>query len=226
MAFILHKHKVVYHAIPKCACTSLKHVFYEELYGKQFQSPAGDPDKIHELTDEITSKVMDAKDWRDMKDYVHILVVRDPLNRLMSAYSNRVCYYGELNSGEYDSVDGTPIYPNFNDFISEIETIKKYSPSIGWHTKLQKDFIGGKIGRYTIFKLEEMNKLEEYLSGVFGRQVKVPRLQDGGVKMSFRHQTSLAQRLALEYCEPDYHFLSNYYEMPSLSAEIIEASYA
>lgn len=97
MSVFNYKHKISYYPVPKCACTSLKLVFFRIENGYDFRNfrVNGKMRYIHSFY--ASRKFANARDL-DGDDHFRFAVVRDPVERLLSCYSNRVLYYRELSA--------------------------------------------------------------------------------------------------------------------------------
>jgi len=81
-AYISHKHKVVYYTIPKAACTTIK------LFIGLIEGTATWKDNRHELS-MLRLSLPEARSIL-YKDYFHFTFVRNPYDRLLSCYINKI----------------------------------------------------------------------------------------------------------------------------------------
>ena len=88
MAIEWRPKKLVYFPTPKCACTTLKSVFYRLNLGSDFVDNGSAEDGIHGLyagTPRFRLQLLGQyATWR------RLIVVRDPVLRFLSAYTSRV----------------------------------------------------------------------------------------------------------------------------------------
>ena len=132
---------------PKCACTTLKHVFYLVNHGRPFVGTGLlKKDGIHEIyagTSEFRlNRIYLYSSWR------RIVVVRDPVFRFLSAYCNRVVDKSDLREphvGEDARNLSVPINPDLHQFIQHFDKYRAISPGVGHHFAPQASFIGSDI---------------------------------------------------------------------------------
>ena len=101
MVMKLTQYGVAYFPIPKIACSSLKILFYGIENGEEFQ-PRILNGKTWHIHDAHPTKTFYEIDHALLGAIEKIAVIRDPVERLLSAYSNRVGYYKELRSAWLD----------------------------------------------------------------------------------------------------------------------------
>src|SRR5688572_19872202 len=98
MPLKLTRYPIAYYGTPKVACTSLKMAMYQFEFGKpwiSYQDAAGKWWHIHNSweLDEPSRFVEIA----GRNEFFKFAVIRSPLDRFLSAYSNRVLHHRELS---------------------------------------------------------------------------------------------------------------------------------
>lgn len=163
---------LAYHPVPKNGCTSVKTILAEALgvtgryvYAgdvpnyKQAPETPGDKSNIHAFL--RTEKF--CRRWGDYR----ICVVRDPVERLVSAYSNRVLFHRDMDISLEDLLADPPKYWAVND-----------------HFKPQCYFLGTDPSYYThIFRVSQIGEITDMISSLAGRAIVPVRKQTGGADM-------------------------------------------
>ncbi len=179
--------KLAYFPTPKCACTTLKHVFYLVNHGRPFVGTGLlKKDGIHEIyagTSEFRlNRIYLYSSWR------RIVVVRDPVLRFLSAYCNRVVDKSDLREphvGEDARNLSVPINPDLHQFIQHFDKYRAISPGVGHHFAPQASFIGSDIDSYTdVYRIEELNELHDMLQAECGYSFDLPWRQRSSISTS------------------------------------------
>lgn len=122
-----------------------------------------------------------------LANFEKICVVRDPVERLLSCYSNRVRFYKELDEKHLTReavLAGATPNPTLDVFVERLEIYRKYSASIRHHTEPHVHFIGKEQEFYSkIYRMSEVADLALSLSNKIGMQVQIPHDQTGGSKI-------------------------------------------
>ncbi|UCI05868.1 sulfotransferase family 2 domain-containing protein [Mesorhizobium sp. B1-1-8] len=202
---------ITYYPIPKSGSSSVKYVLMA-LSGRQ--PPLANPEN------EVHSHL--ATNWVDPFAPVYdgrggkFTIVRDPLERLLSAYSSRILDTDVLTTRfpntEMLKSFGLPTNPDLDTFILNIEKYCACSGDIQFHVSSPRCFVGSSLFLFEhVFKFEELDGVEAFLSSVSGRKVTVPRLQAARSKVSPSDLSPAALAKAMRFCRYDYGFLIDYY---------------
>ena len=192
MSAILETQNLAYISAPKCACTSVKELIFrienncnfnklrdrrgaiqfqingQRLYIHHFYPTIPYTDQPHQILNKLHS----------------FCVVRNPLDRLVSCYRNRVVRYGELKPEQISHLEiDAPSDPDLNEFVHYLDEYIK-APQIKHHTLPLTHFLGTKPESYAkIFNFKTIHQLPKFL------QKKL------GYTKALRHlQTSLSER--------------------------------
>ena len=84
MVAVLRQHGIAFFGVPKCAGTSIYHTLYGAVFGVPYPLKAMD---IHYV---FPTLPVDDEQFRACQDLWKFTVVRDPVERLISAFSNRI----------------------------------------------------------------------------------------------------------------------------------------
>lgn len=204
---------VTYYPIPKSGTSSVKYALM--ALGDKHAALAADPDN------EVHSHL--ATSWVDPFAPVYdgmggkFTVVRDPLERLLSAYSSRILDTNVLTrpsaKAEMLASFGLPLDPDPDTFILNVEKYSACSWEIRFHVASPRHFVGSSLFLFEhVFRFEEMDKVAAFLSSVSGKTVGMPRLQASRQKVSPSDLSPAALSKAMRFCRYDYGFLVDYYD--------------
>ena len=187
MTFILAKIGIFYAAVPKVACTSLKQFFFEMENGFKFRkfSANGRKRSIHYL-----HRSMLHEDYltERLDGLYKVAVVREPLSRFLSAYSNRVLHHKELSmhkAGPRLQKLGLEPNPSLSLFVDRYEEYKQANNSIMHHTRPLVDFLGPDAAFFDkLYRMQELPDFEADMNVLAGTDLRIPHLQRGGPRIS------------------------------------------
>jgi hypothetical protein len=215
---ILTRYPIVYHATPKVACTSIKLALYELEYRKPFQPQQDNNGKWKHIHNSWQGGTPYFSPVPPQVSYFKFAVVRDPLERFLSAFANRVIYHGELSEKNLSRLEGefSRLKPNpsLSEFIANLDCYRAVSWQIKHHTDLQIDFIGKDLLYYNrIFGFAELTKIPEALKVAIGAQIMLPHEQSGGPKLSAGDLSNSERRRISEFYAEDYLLLEDFYQL-------------
>lgn len=195
MPIVLEDHGIAYYATPKVACSSVKSALFELAHGVRYEQVAT-PEKpwVH---DHYFSTGFERLE--NPERFFKFAVVRDPVERFVSAYQNRVVMYKEL---------GEP--PDFSTFVRELDRYRQQSGSIEHHTAAQHDFIGGDLTYYDrVFPMGELHLLPQVIADATGYKVTLEHLHKGLDEKLL--VTDRERQILSEIYEKDYGLLQRFY---------------
>lgn len=187
MSVILEDFKLSYIPVPKVACTSLKTMFFEIENGFPFRAfrASGRHYWIHELYRSVPFETLRHE---AMADHTRIALVRDPVNRLLSCYSNRVKHHKELSkakAGKALARAGLPADPDLDTFIARLDAYCAAVESIRHHAAPMVLYLGRDPSWYTkLYRIEDTKRLVADVQEITGRRVNLQKLQTGGPKFA------------------------------------------
>ena len=145
-----------------------------------------------------------------LADFRRFALIRDPIKRFLSGYSNRVLHYRELSieaAGRDLLREGLPPDPDIGTFIENYVGDLRCSKPLARHFLKQQKFIGNDPGYFErIFRLERVGELVDFVNAECGTQAVMPRLQTGGPKLEFAALSEDLQIEILQICRHDIAF--------------------
>ena len=216
-AALVPNYRIAFFSVPKSASTSTKLVLYRLKHGKEWH---GLPDKVHPMfpTFPIKSGETDVP-----PNYWTFTIIRDPIQRLLSSYGNRVLHHRDIERDlqkrqtQDDTFSNLNPIPEPNEFFEKLLLYQKASYSIWHHTISVKNFIGDDLNIFDdIYTISEISKFEADISAYTKQSIKMPREQTGGPKIAFSDLGAQAQEVVLKTTDADYTFLSKYFSAPNL----------
>lgn len=224
MPYSMPEHKTVVFFSPKSGGTSLRAYLYHLENGFPFREHVIQGQRID--ANRLCRNVKFARiDQAHFEGFEKIAVVRDPVRRFLSAYSNRVLHYGELGEdlvGPRLEKMGLPTDPDLPTFVNNLDRYARVSRSIAHHFKSQQFFLGEDPGHYDrIFCLEQIGDLVAYLNRKTGIDAKLPHLQTGGPKLHFEDVPRRTQSKILDIVSDDvgYRLYPQYRPAYAMAAE-------
>ncbi|NQX93880.1 MAG: sulfotransferase family 2 domain-containing protein [Erythrobacter sp.] len=213
MGVFIDDAKLFYAPIPKVACTSIKHMFFELENDFTFQKFKASSKGWH-IHNFYPGSLREKYQEGRIKDYRRITMVREPVKRFLSAYSNRVIFHNRANEkavaglGRFRKV--TP-NPELDEFIDRFDRYMKIR-DISWHCRPMVDFVGSDPGYFhAVYGIQQMDEFIEDVSNTVGKQVEVGRLQTGGPKISPDVLTAKQREKIENYYAADYKAYAQYF---------------
>jgi hypothetical protein len=179
------KHKVLYLPIAKCGCTSLKTLMLDLAeISKRDEAKKID---VHFVTDKFDTGVQlrdapisDVKNILCDEGYFKFVVVRDPFERLISAYLEKFVYNRMLEANQVHTKSVLDLVYGSNDidykrgvtFTQFVETILKQEPeNLDSHWTCQSRYLNGVDTGINIYRLDQLDLLQDRLSILVDKDV-------------------------------------------------------
>lgn len=173
--FVSHRYRIVYYPMPKNASSSLKHVLFEIDAGRPFDNQEGWPKSfIHSLYPAQPNGGF----WTEaFKNYFSFFVIRDPIERFVSGFNNRVYRYGDVNpETKNNQGELLPTEPEINFFIDNLAFYLNYSKVLKSHFQLQLTFVNNVIDKVNkIYTVANLDGLYQDLKNHTGLEKIQPR---------------------------------------------------
>lgn len=178
------KNKLIqYCPTPKCGCTSTKVMIHKGIKGTIDYE-----DRIH---NRVRTLPFEEKKIADIK----FCIVRDPVDRFISSYTNRVCRHNDIE------------FVGLSKFIDKFyDVYYRLDKNMHHHFRPQVDFIGHKPSYYDrIFFLHEMPSVCEFLIELIGEPIELEKLQVVGAEKPTPTESQID--FIRSFYEDDYKFL-------------------
>ena len=142
-------------------------------------------------------------------------IVRNPIERIISCYNNRVLRYKVLSQDRLLKADiKAPANPDLNQFIINLEQYRKVG-DIKHHTHSLVHFLGKESSFYNeVFNLKNLNKAESTLKKHYpNRKVKIPHLQQTMRVTDQKRNilSDIATKKIIELYEEDYKIYGKFF---------------
>jgi len=203
---------IYYVPVPKNACSSVKKALYQYNFGQEH--------KIRYLFGQIldSHRYFPSRKFHKIRvdnDSKIFAIVRDPFDRFISCYCNRVLHHKDLLKSEKKIKDaGLELNPSINYFVDHLKEYQSFSTSIMHHTLSQVSFLGSDTSIYwRIFPISEIKSLEQELSLALKNKIKFIHAQQGGKQHKQQVLSELSTNTATkirEYYNDDYKILAEY----------------
>lgn len=222
MAIRIEKANLAYFPVPKVACTTLKKFCYEVINGRPFVDGEASGQKrnihIHNHDHDYASVEYAELNLSDFEDMIRAAVVRDPISRILSAYSNRVLQQKELSAQKINQdlarELGVSADPDLNTFVVKIDDYRKLSNSIRHHTEPHTSFLGPSLSYFShVFPIEQIDGFRDLVNRLSGSSLVLHREQRSSQKFHFSDLESRARDSLVRYCHGDYVFLDDFYRV-------------
>jgi hypothetical protein len=214
------KHSIGYVPLPKVANTSIKHAMFELEHGTRFTTAATGVAHIHHY-------------YRKQAQIEHaafrFVVVRDPIKRFLSAFSNRVIHHRELSEESIRAVAENRKHlnlqpsqfvfdPDLSLFIDQLENYQRI-PSILVHTQPITPLVQD-LGLFTkVYGIESMAQAQADLSAIAQKPVCFRHAQSGGPKLHVSCLSAAQLEKLRCYFAEDYRLLEPFYPFDRLWRE-------
>lgn len=202
MPYLLPESKVAVFFSPKAAGTSIRALMFQLENGRPFVP------YLVEGVEKTANSLLHNRPMRRVNkdaisDWRRFAVVRDPVRRVLSAYSNRVVHYRELSAeaaGEQLEKRNLPADPDVDTFLANIRRYCKCSRSINWHLEPQERFVGDDKGYFEkVFPVERLGAFRDEMNAIHGTSYDMPHEQTGGPKIAFDDLSETSRKNLLAF---------------------------
>ncbi len=155
--------------------------------------------------------------WARYPDYYRFAVVRDPVQRLLSVYTNRVVDRKDLHHCR-NILRGhvtLPVDPDPDFFFSNLAAFCAASSAIRHHCLGAELFLGPRPLRFDrIYRTEELGELALDLARIAGQEVTLPRVNRSETKLRLDDLKYGTVRAIRDFLKGEYRYLAGYYDNP------------
>ena len=202
-----NEEKLAYYPCPKNANSSAKLFFANHLGIAEKFLFLGDnlPRHLQDKSIYIKEKKIPLSNWLPSKQKFSKIVaehkcciVREPVQRFISAYKNRILYHKDKNFYDH-TVDQVIKKLENNQFENK-------------HFLPQTFFLGNDINYYThVGLVNNLLSFKEYINNFFGKKIDFPKIQKGGNEIDLTLSTEQKNKIKQIY-KLDYEFLESVYK--------------
>jgi len=221
MVIAIKRYKIAYMPVPKAACSAVKEALAR--IDPAMQAPA--QIDIHTWHIRYPTQRFRPHRWQRYADHWRFCVLRDPLERLLSVYTNRVRDMEELRNSPRLRRDPAfadlPSKPDPDTFFQNLDRYRAACSAVKHHAFPCWLFTGPRLTHFdAIYRVSELDALASALSERCGQTVTIGRRNLSAAPLTLsdlqpRTQDSLRAHLA-----PEYRYLAAFYENP-FGTEII-----
>lgn len=205
-----YKKTFVYYLCPKNGCTSIANMLIQadgniKLLDEEADNENGKEFKsTHHLADPSTNE-----DWAPCEAKIKLAVKRDPVERFISGFKNRILYHKDLIktthwlTGKFENLTShLPEVPSMDTFIENFDTYW-LNPWVAEHFQTQTHYLN-KPNDYThIFDVSELDEVRKLLEELSGKTIVLPYLQAGGNNRYLRFNREkinwIKEKYAIDY---------------------------
>ena len=209
MPYLMPDAQLAFFFSPKAGGTSLRAYLFHLENGFAFRDYTVQG-KVVDANELVKNTRWKAFDPNTIAGFETIAVIRDPVRRFLSGYSNRVLHYRELSiekAGSALEEMNLPPDPDIDDFVENFHSYKTASWNFRRHFWPQQSFLGPDKDFYTaVYRLENIAALVRDFNTRFGVDAEMPRLQDGGRKLNYEELSKDAQQGILNIVRSDVAF--------------------
>lgn len=187
MPYIIPDKRLAVFFSPKSAGTSVRAVLFELENGRIFEPYRVQGQRV-DANALLTNYRFARVDHDSLEGFHKIAIIRNPVRRFLSAYTNRVLHYRELSeekAGAKLAELGLVPDPDLDTFVAHVGRYVTASNPIKRHTRNQQVFLGDDPDYFdAVFRVEDLERFPRHLEDRFGcPPLKLPRLQTGGPKI-------------------------------------------
>lgn len=215
-------HKLVFFSSPKVASSTIKKMLYEVHFRKSYSdmNPDGSRYLIHNDFSR-TKRFLEIPKGK-YEGWTRITLVRDPVEKVISAYANRVAHLKVLSQKQVDPdlLHALKLRPDpeMHFFMRNIDKYRVLSRPIWHHTNAFTEFLGHDLNYFHhVFKFNELDKLVAFISNHTGENAVLPEPTNRtSKKHRYENLGYAARQSLLTYCSGDYALLKGYYAPPAI----------
>ncbi|MGV6849418.1 MAG: sulfotransferase family 2 domain-containing protein [Marinibacterium sp.] len=206
---------VAYMAVPKAACSTVKSLLAQIDPNVDLPEPGGD---LHAFLHRTYPTVrFNPRHWDAKASHYRFTVIRDPLRRLLSVYTNRVVDLQELKNcanirrGRVD----LPTDPDPDYFFLNLDAYRKAASSIKHHSLPIWMFTGERLDHFDrVYRTDELPQLALDLGERAGKLPELMRENPSSARLAITDLGSKTRAALADHVARDYALLAGFYPNP------------
>ena len=210
--------KMAYAAVPKAACTTVKHIFLQlDDTPPPSAGPSDPSDPKFDIHLMYNTRRFKRRNWAGTQDHFRFTVLRDPLARLLSVYTNRVIQKRILYEARKlrNRRPDLPLDPDPDFFFQNLQTYIDHSSDVKHHALPCRLFTGPDLGFYSkVYRIEETDQLQADIEAMSGRTLTVRRHNSSPSKLSLDALQPATRAAIHRQLAPQYQDVAGYYDNP------------
>lgn len=210
MVVAVEDYEIAYVPVPKAACTSVKAMLV------QMKHPGRRDVTQKEAHDVFPTRRFRAQRFDDHAGFFRFTVVRDPIRRLLSVYTDRVVKRDELkNSPRLRRVADLPTDPDPDFFFQNLEAYKSLSSVIKHHAMKQMVFTGENLRGYDrIYTTAQLPRLRADLAAMTGRVLDLPHANSSTRRIDYDDLAPATRAALRAHTEAEYRLFGGLFTPP------------
>lgn len=218
MVIAIDAHKLAYMALPKAGCSSVKEALAR--LDPSVELPKRKNVTLYTWHDLYPTSRFRQHRFKRYADFWRFCVVRDPVRRLLSVYTNRVLQFGDLRKSTKlrvgpDWLADIPRDPSPDEFFQNLAVYKRASSSVKHHSIDAWLFLGRDFGVYNkVYRTEGLDQLAYDLSLLTRQPVEMPRRNSSEVSLGLDDLQGKTIDAIRPFLDSEYDFLSEFYDNP------------
>jgi hypothetical protein len=215
MPVVNDEFKIAFFGTPKVASTSVKRLFLELEEG---YDAARDPTRTRVVHMTYPTKARSLEeDLHRYQDYWKITIVRDPIQRALSTYFNRIVTNKDTHKGRFPVLKakllGLPLDPTPDEFYEKMRRYFLQSRVVAHHLSLQSRYIGRDLSQYDkVYRLEDLANFVSDLSTRTGKDLQLQHVQKSTKPLTLDMLSPRAVQSIRSFVRADYDLLTDYYK--------------
>lgn len=215
MVIAVETHKIAYMALPKAGCSTVKAALAQ--IDPLASLPAEAERDVNIWHAIYPTRRFRPHRWEKVADHWRFCVVREPLKRLLSVYTNRVVDLRELHNSRRlrRAEEGLPLDPDPDFFFQNLTAYRDSASSVKHHVLPAWLFLGPDLDAYDrVYTTAEFPQLAADLAKRSGERVVMPRENRSAAPLDpERLQPQTLQALGV-FLEAEYEYLNAFYPNP------------
>lgn len=211
-------HRLAYAPVPKAACSTVKHVLsrIDPKYPRKF-ARAGSPADFAEQKVYPTRRFRAERLEKLGPRWFRFCVIRDPLQRLLSCYLNRVLAMRDLHNSirfKAGRVD-LPQDPDPDFFFQNLAGYRKGATSIRHHSITARYFVGPDLSAYDrVYPIEKIDALFTDLGERTGSDIPRKRHNRSPERLTLDDLKPATRAALARELRREYRFMAAFYDSP------------